>query len=98
MRERQPHTHATCGFCLRPNIIRSRPHEKRSGQPICPDCLADWHMPQQEFKKAVKKQAVAFYDAVAKVQDDPGFAGLSEEVRNLLAELLQGLKKPEKDQ
>lgn len=52
------------------------------------------HMPQAEFKKAVKKQAVAFYDAAVKVQADPGFAGLSEEVRGILAELLQGLKKP----
>ena len=42
MRDRQPHTHATCGFCLRPNIIRSKPHETRAGQPICPECLADW--------------------------------------------------------
>lgn len=39
---RQPHTHATCGFCLRPNIIRSKPHEKRAGHPICPECLEDW--------------------------------------------------------
>lgn len=28
LERRQPHTHATCGFCLRPNIIRSKPHEE----------------------------------------------------------------------
>lgn len=39
---RQPHTHATCGFCLRPNIIRPKPREERAGQPICPECLEDW--------------------------------------------------------
>lgn len=53
------------------------------------------HMPQQEFKKAVKKQATAFYDAALKVQADPGFAGLSEEVRGILVALLEGIKKPE---
>lgn len=41
MNYRQPHTHATCGFCLQPKIIRSKPHETKSGQPICPDCLDD---------------------------------------------------------
>lgn len=30
MQQRQPHTHMTCGFCLRPNIIRSKPHETKS--------------------------------------------------------------------
>ena len=39
---RQPHTHATCGFCLRPVIVRSKPREERAGQPICPECLVDW--------------------------------------------------------
>jgi len=43
MNYRQPHTHATCGFCLQPKIIRSKPHETKSGQPICPDCLDDWN-------------------------------------------------------
>jgi hypothetical protein len=38
----QAHTHATCGFCLRPNIIRSKPHEERASQPICPERLEDW--------------------------------------------------------
>lgn len=52
------------------------------------------HMPQAEFKKAVKKAAEPMYTALTKVQADPGFAGLSEEVRGILAELLQGLKKP----
>lgn len=43
MQQRQPHTHATCGFCLQPKIIRSKPHETKSGQPICPECLDDWN-------------------------------------------------------
>ena len=43
MQQRQPHTHATCGFCLHPKIIRSKPHETKSGQPICPECLDDWN-------------------------------------------------------
>ena len=43
MNYRRPHTHATCGFCLQPKIIRSKPHETKSGQPICPDCLDDWN-------------------------------------------------------
>ena len=38
MQQRQPHTHMTCGFCLQPKIIRSKPHETKSGQPICPEC------------------------------------------------------------
>lgn len=53
------------------------------------------HMPDADFKKAVKKQAEPMYTALTKVQADPGFAKLSKEVRELLAELLQGLKKPE---
>lgn len=43
MQQRQPHTHMTCGFCLQPKIIRSKPYETKSGQPICPDCLDDWN-------------------------------------------------------
>ena len=35
MRDRQPHTHLTCGFCLQPKIIRSKP--------ICDDCLKEWN-------------------------------------------------------
>lgn len=53
------------------------------------------HMPDADFKKAVKKQAEPMYTALTKVQADPGFTKLSKEVRELLAELLQGLKKPE---
>jgi transposase-like protein len=43
MTARQPHTHMTCGFCLQPKIIRSKPHETKSGQPICPDCLEEYN-------------------------------------------------------
>lgn len=43
MQQRQPHTHATCGFCLQPKIIRSKPHETKIGQPIYPECLDDWN-------------------------------------------------------
>lgn len=42
MSARQPHTHLTCGFCLQPNIVRSKPHETKGDRPICPGCLADW--------------------------------------------------------
>ena len=43
MQQRQPHTHMTCGFCLQPKIIRSKPHETKSGQPICEDCLKEYN-------------------------------------------------------
>ena len=43
MQQRQPHTHMTCGFCLQPKIIRSKPHETKGGQPICPDCLEEYN-------------------------------------------------------
>ena len=43
MTARQPHTHMTCGFCLQPKIIRSKPHETKSGQPICPYCLEEYN-------------------------------------------------------
>jgi transposase-like protein len=36
------HTHKACYFCGKPKIIRSKPHETRSGKPICPDCLGEW--------------------------------------------------------
>jgi len=41
--DRKRHAHMTCGFCLQPKIVRSKPHETKSGQPICPDCLEDWN-------------------------------------------------------
>jgi hypothetical protein len=51
------------------------------------------HMPQADFKKAIKKQAEPMYTALTKIQADPGFASLSEEVRGILAELLGSIKK-----
>lgn len=53
-------------------------------------------MPGAEFKKACKKAAEPMYTALTKVKADPGFAGLSEEVRGILAELLKGLPKAPK--
>lgn len=43
MDQRRHYSHMTCGFCLQPNIVRSKPHETKSGQPICPDCLKEWN-------------------------------------------------------
>jgi len=51
------------------------------------------HMPQADFKKAIKKQAEPMYTALTKIQADPGFSSLSEEVRGILAELLGTIKK-----
>ena len=56
MQQRQPHTHLTCGFCMRPKIIRSKPHETKSD-----DCLAKWNQcfkvpevsPQKSFEFAL---------------------------------------------
>ena len=39
MQQRQ---HMTCGFCLQPKIIRSKPHQTKGGLPICDDCLEEW--------------------------------------------------------
>lgn len=52
-------------------------------------------MPGADFKKACKKAAEPMYTVLTMVKADPGFAGLSEEVRGILAELLGGIKKPE---
>ena len=38
MQYRHPRTHLTCGFCM-----RSKPHETKSGQPICDDCLEEYN-------------------------------------------------------
>lgn len=40
--------------------------------------------------------AELMYTALTKVKADPGFAGLSEEVRGILAELLKGIPKAPK--
>jgi ParB-like chromosome segregation protein Spo0J len=50
------------------------------------------NMPGADFKKALKQRAEPMYSALSKVQADPGFAGLSEEVRDVLAKLLEDLK------
>ena len=147
MQQRQPHTHMTCGFCMRlagfgweskeiarrlgystaqyvdgllslasaPLAVRKMVIEavisattaieaiKKHGDKATDVLLAAMvksaggrvtakHMPDADFKKAVKKQAEPMYTALTKVQADPGFAKLSKEVRELLAELLQGLK------
>lgn len=39
MDQRRRHSHMTCGFCLQPKIVRSKPHETKGCQPIYPDCL-----------------------------------------------------------
>ncbi len=59
MKPRQPHTHLTCGFCLQPKIIRSKPHETKSGQPICDDCLEEYNRSFQlrEVNNLAKMQA-----------------------------------------
>ena len=54
MQQRQPHTHMTCGFCLQPKIIRSKPHETKSGQPICPDCLEEYNAIFQSLRSLRK--------------------------------------------
>ena len=52
MQQRQPHTHMTCGFCLQPKIIRSKPHETKSGQPICEDCLKEYNANSKPSQKS----------------------------------------------
>lgn len=53
------------------------------------------HMPQAEFKKALRKAAEPMHNTLTKLLDDPGFGHLSTKLRKELVELLQGLKKPE---
>lgn len=50
-------------------------------------------MPGAEFKKAVKKQAEPMYTMLTKVQEDPGFDSLSDDLRCMLAALLERIKK-----
>jgi ParB family transcriptional regulator, chromosome partitioning protein len=51
------------------------------------------HMPQAEFKKAVRKQAEPLYNTLTKVQSDPSYPMLSGELRHLLEQLLKDIKK-----
>lgn len=55
------------------------------------------HMPDADFKKAVKKQAEPMYTALTKVQADPGFAKLSQETQDAINFLGELLKKPVDD-
>ena len=59
MQQRQPHTHLTCGFCMRANIIRSKPHQTKGGLPICDDCLEEYNrrFPLTEVNNLPKMQA-----------------------------------------
>ena len=50
-------------------------------------------MPGAEFKKAVKKQAEPMYTMLTKVQEDPGYDSLSDDLRCMLAALLERIKK-----
>lgn len=45
-----------------------------------------------KFDKAVKKAAPVMFSALTELKADPGFAGLSEETRVKLAELLEQLE------
>jgi ParB family chromosome partitioning protein len=51
------------------------------------------HMPQAEFKKAVRKQAEPLYTTLTKVQADPSYPMLSGELRHALELLLKGIGK-----
>ena len=50
-------------------------------------------MPGAEFKKAVKKQAEPMYTMLTKVQEDPGYDSLSDDLRRMLAALPERIKK-----
>lgn len=51
------------------------------------------HMPDMAFKKACKKQAEPMYTMLTKVQEDPGYDSLSDDLRCLLAALMGRIKK-----
>lgn len=51
------------------------------------------HMPNMAFKKACKKQAEPMYTMLTKVQEDPGYDSLSDDLRCLLAALMERIKK-----
>ena len=52
------------------------------------------HMPQAEFKKALKKQAEPMHNMLTSLMDDPGYKQLSTKFQKALVELLGSLKKP----
>lgn len=52
------------------------------------------HMPQAEFKKALKKQAEPMHNMLTNLMDDPGYKQLSTKFQKALVELLGSLKKP----
>lgn len=47
------------------------------------------NLPEAQFNRAVKKAAPRFYNVTAAISNDPGFAGLSEETRKQINDLLQ---------
>lgn len=51
------------------------------------------HMPDAAFNKAVKKQARPMFDALQKVTADPVFSAMSDELREAVIAILEGLKK-----
>lgn len=53
------------------------------------------HMPGRKMENLLKKESRPLYDAAAKVQEDPGFAGLSEGTRALIEDLMRELKEKE---
>lgn len=52
-------------------------------------------MPENNFKKAVKKAAPDMHQLLFDIMADPGFGNLSPEITGKLTELLNNLKKPE---
>ncbi len=55
------------------------------------------HLPGQAFKKKIAKSAPAIYASLKDVKIDPGYAHLSEPLREKLDDLLQQLEEAEKD-
>lgn len=52
------------------------------------------HMPQAEFKKALKKNAEPMHTMLTSLMDDPGYKQLSTKFQKALVKLLGSMKKP----